>query len=77
MSVISADIVLRGAGGEPVDLRRTLLSHGLASLPPMQVREDGTAASITLRSDRSVRTLHITASQPHVARVKISVLAVT
>ena len=25
---------LRGAGGEPVDLRRTLGSHGVAGLPP-------------------------------------------
>ena len=34
-------IPLRGAGGEPVDLPRTLLSHGLVSLPPMAVEDDG------------------------------------
>ncbi len=28
-------IPLRGPGGEPVDLARTLASHGVASLPPM------------------------------------------
>ncbi len=30
---------LRGPAGEPVDLRRTLASHGVASLPPMQLDE--------------------------------------
>jgi 3-methyladenine DNA glycosylase/8-oxoguanine DNA glycosylase len=32
---------LLGAGAEPVDLRRTLLSHGVASLPPAEVDESG------------------------------------
>ena len=31
---------LRGAGGEPVDLRRTLGSHGVAELPPMAIDDD-------------------------------------
>ena len=34
------DIPLRGPAGEPVDLRRTLASHGVASLPPMLVDEE-------------------------------------
>lgn len=33
------DIPLRGPAGEPVDLRRTLASHGTASLPPMLLDE--------------------------------------
>lgn len=35
----SFDIPLRGPAGEPVDLRRTLASHGTASLPPMLLNE--------------------------------------
>src|SRR2546422_991181 len=32
-------IALRGAGGERVDLWRTLNSHGLTALPPMRLEE--------------------------------------
>jgi N-glycosylase/DNA lyase len=34
-------IELRGAGGEPVDFVRTVLSHGVAHLPPNLVADDG------------------------------------
>ena len=34
-------IELRGGGGEPVDFARTLLSHGVAELPPNVVSPDG------------------------------------
>jgi N-glycosylase/DNA lyase len=39
---------LRGAGGEPVDLARTLLSHGVAELPPNAVARDGSALETVL-----------------------------
>src|SRR5687767_1722048 len=50
----SVVLPLRGAGGEPVDLPRTLLSHGLVSLPPMSVANDGSEMTLTvpLRSSR-------------------------
>jgi len=32
-----AEIPLRGAGGEPVDFARTIVSHGVAELPPNRV----------------------------------------
>ncbi len=32
-----ADLPLRGAGGEPVDFARTIVSHGVAELPPNRV----------------------------------------
>lgn len=35
------DIDLRGPGGEPVDLHRTLVSHGTFSLPPAVLDEEG------------------------------------
>lgn len=47
---MSADtLVLRGAGGEPVDFRRTVLSHGVASLPPMQSGPEGRSLEVTVR----------------------------
>ena len=36
-----AELELRGAGGEPVDFARTLLSHGVADLPPNQIEPSG------------------------------------
>ena len=32
-----AELLLQGAGGEPVDFARTIVSHGVAELPPNQV----------------------------------------
>lgn len=39
---------LRGSGGEPVDLVRTFMSHGMASLPPLLLDEDAPAMEATL-----------------------------
>ena len=36
----SATLPLEGAGGEPVDLWRTIVSHGVADLPPNRIDED-------------------------------------
>ncbi|HEU4448397.1 MAG TPA: hypothetical protein VFR63_00270 [Gaiellaceae bacterium] len=44
----SAEFPLVGAGGEPVDLRRTIASHGLVDLPPMRPEPDASALEITL-----------------------------
>ena len=39
----SAELELRGAGGEPVDFLRTITSHGVADLPPNDIDpEEGT-----------------------------------
>jgi N-glycosylase/DNA lyase len=43
-----AHIELRGPAGEPVDLRRTVLSHGLAELPPMRLDEEEGALELTV-----------------------------
>ena len=45
------DIPLRGAGGEPVDLWRTIVSHGVADLPPARVDQDGRAYETTIALD--------------------------
>jgi 3-methyladenine DNA glycosylase/8-oxoguanine DNA glycosylase len=39
---------LRGAGGEPVDLWRTLNSHGFVDLPPMLLQEQARTLEITI-----------------------------
>lgn len=52
-------IELRGAGGEPVDLRRTLGSHGVAELPPMAIDGDGRAAAVTLLTPEGPRTVRL------------------
>ncbi len=42
---------LLGAGGEPVDLWRTLNSHGFVDLPPMRLDEEARALEVTLPLD--------------------------
>ena len=48
MSAWSTQIRLVGAGDEPVDLSRTLLSHGFVELPPMRLEEDVPRLELTL-----------------------------
>jgi 3-methyladenine DNA glycosylase/8-oxoguanine DNA glycosylase len=63
---------LRGAGAEPVDLARTLLSHGCASLPPMQVAADGSSLEATLRvRGARPRTVVVTTGGRHRAAVRV------
>lgn len=54
-------IPLRGPGGEPVDLARTLASHGVASLPPMVLDEATRSFEVTLPISRA---------RPRVVRVR-------
>ncbi len=41
-------LTLRGPGGEPVDLWRTLVSHGVAALPPSVIDEDAQMLRVTV-----------------------------
>ena len=43
---------LRGAGGEPVDLWRTIMSHGVADLPPNRIDEDARTLETTVALPR-------------------------
>jgi N-glycosylase/DNA lyase len=43
------ELRLRGRGGEPVDLWRTLASHGFSFLSPMLLDEDARTLELTLR----------------------------
>ena len=43
------DVPMRGPGGEPVDLMRTLNSHGFADLSPTRLDADAGTLEETLR----------------------------
>ena len=55
-----AAIELRGAGGEPVDFARTLLSHGVADLPPNSIAPDGSRLETTLPAGGRAWTVAVT-----------------
>jgi N-glycosylase/DNA lyase len=65
-------IELRGAGGEPVDLARTLLSHGVADLPPNLIAEDGSRLETVLPARRGARVVVVEPGDPGFARVSVS-----
>jgi 3-methyladenine DNA glycosylase/8-oxoguanine DNA glycosylase len=60
---------LRGAGGEPVDFVRTVLSHGVAHLPPNAVADDGSHFETRLPGGWDVR---VVADEPGWARMETS-----
>jgi N-glycosylase/DNA lyase len=66
----SVRIELRGGGGEPVDLARTLLSHGVADLPPNAVAPDGSAFDTVLPAGGKAWPARLTADGPRHARVE-------
>jgi 3-methyladenine DNA glycosylase/8-oxoguanine DNA glycosylase len=82
-----SEFPLIGPGGERIDLLRTFLSHGVASLPPMFVDEDAPSLEVTLPVPRAKpRTVTITpvskragvvavAGRPPGARAAASLLA--
>lgn len=66
-------IPLRGAGGERVDLWRTFISHGVASLPPMRVLEDRRAFEVTIALTQGrPRTVVVTEGPRRTARLQVS-----
>ena len=64
------DLELVGAGGEPVDFRRTLASHGVATLPPNTVDEETWTLTTTLDVGATTPpTVRVRAGRPGYARV--------
>ncbi|HLM37056.1 MAG TPA: hypothetical protein VK287_04655 [Gaiellaceae bacterium] len=60
----STKLELKGAGGEPVDLWRTLTSHGVAALPPHVLDEEEQTLESTLPLSRGrARTIRIQAGR--------------
>jgi 3-methyladenine DNA glycosylase/8-oxoguanine DNA glycosylase len=64
------ELELVGAGGEPVDLRRTLGSHGVALLLPNRLDEDAWTLETTLAVDGRARTVRVLAGSPGHARLE-------
>ena len=48
----SATLPLKGVGGEPVDLWRTIMSHGVADLPPNRINEESRTLETTVAVPR-------------------------
>ena len=66
-----AELELRGPAGEPVDLRRTLLSHGVAALPPAALDDDACELTVTLPAAGGPRTVRISGG-PAVALLSVA-----
>jgi 3-methyladenine DNA glycosylase/8-oxoguanine DNA glycosylase len=66
-------IRLRGAGGEPVDLWRTLVSHGFHELAPTSIDEERRTLSLTVRVPRGKpRRVTIAAGRRGHAHVEVA-----
>jgi hypothetical protein len=55
------EVPLRGPRGEPIDFARTIVSHGVAELPPNRVDLAARVLETTLPVPRGARTVRITA----------------
>ena len=65
----SADLELKGAGGEPVDLLRTITSHGVADLPPNDIDPEAVTLTTTLALPRGAATVRISGGRRGFVRV--------
>jgi 3-methyladenine DNA glycosylase/8-oxoguanine DNA glycosylase len=66
------ELSLRGPAGEPVDLWRTLVSHGVASLPPSELDEEARVLTVTAPVRRAKpRTIRIRPGRRGKARIEI------
>ena len=63
---------LVGAGGEPVDLWRSIQSHGLVDLPPMRIDDDARALEVTLPGAPRPSTVRISAGKPGYAAIEVA-----
>ena len=59
MGAWQAELELVGTGGEPVDLRRTLASHGVADLPPNEIDAEAATLTTTLALRQGATTVHV------------------
>jgi len=68
--VSAIELRLRGPAGEPVDLWRTLVSHGFHELPPLSLDEDQRTLTMTLRMPRGApRRVTVGAGRRGAARI--------
>jgi N-glycosylase/DNA lyase len=73
----STAIQLVGGGGEPVDLARTLLSHGVADLPPNEIAPDGMLLRTVLSAGGRAWLVELTADGAGRARLRTPAGATT
>jgi 3-methyladenine DNA glycosylase/8-oxoguanine DNA glycosylase len=68
----SLQLTLKGPGGEPIDLWRTLVSHGVAELPPAELDEEGRTLKVTVPIRRGTpRTIVIRNGRRGTARIDV------
>ncbi len=67
---ITAEVPLIGGGGEKVDFRRILASHGVATLPPHRMDLENWVLETTLELDGRARTFRIREASPGLAVVE-------
>jgi 3-methyladenine DNA glycosylase/8-oxoguanine DNA glycosylase len=66
------ELPLRGPRGEPVDFRRLLASHGVATLPPTRIDEDAWTLETTVRMPRGrPRTIRVHERSPGIAAIEV------
>ena len=70
-NVRSAELALRGAGGEPVDLRRTIASHGVADLPPNRIDEEAWTLEVTLLLEGEPATVRVSPGRKGHAKAQV------
>jgi 3-methyladenine DNA glycosylase/8-oxoguanine DNA glycosylase len=69
---MTAELELVGAGGEPVDLWRTISSHGVADLPPNRIDEEARTLEVTLPVTRGKpRVAVVSEGRSGYARVEV------
>jgi 3-methyladenine DNA glycosylase/8-oxoguanine DNA glycosylase len=71
----STSIQLVGAGEEPVDFARTLLSHGVADLPPNEIAPDGSVLSTVLTAGDAAWLVELTPDGAGRAQLRAPVCA--
>jgi 3-methyladenine DNA glycosylase/8-oxoguanine DNA glycosylase len=71
MAARTTEIELRGAGGEPVDLRRTIASHGVADLPPNRIDEEAWTLELTLLLGGKAATVRVSAGRKGRAKAEV------
>jgi 3-methyladenine DNA glycosylase/8-oxoguanine DNA glycosylase len=69
---VTHQLKLVGAGGEPVDLWRTISSHGVADLPPNRIDEDARTLETALKLGRGrPRVVVVSQGRPGYARIQV------
>jgi N-glycosylase/DNA lyase len=67
-----AELPLRGSGGEPVDFARTIVSHGVAELPPNRLDFEARTLETTVAVLGGARTVRVTEES---GRLRVHIVA--